>query len=403
MKNKDYKALTPQGDALNIIKKCFLNEKKGNINARDDAKDELRKYLIKTDDGSYTLSSNNINGKSENMHTMHGAINESIEKFVKPAKLKGKKEVHILDICSGLGYNAASSIEFLDDMTKIEIDMVEISKETIASALFIDNPLKSYEIIKEAIEEKFYDEGIIGFKFHKSRLSDKININIFIDDARNIIKQFQGQKKYDAIFLDPFSPLKSPELYSVDFFSLLKNLLKEDGLILTYTSAAPVRAAMIFAELHVGEGPLFGRKSGGTIASKNVGMIEKPIGDDDERMIALSDAGIPFKDPKLKNSSKKIMRMREEERKSVRGTEKFASTVKTPIYLYRDIESEKLKRRVIKSIKMLGMDDLKSKNAKFIICPQFEECICTCRTRKLNNSRDRINEMANRLSKVITG
>ncbi|MBI5680819.1 MAG: hypothetical protein HZC47_08005 [Methanobacterium sp.] len=399
MKNEDYNALTPREDALNIIKKCFQNEKKGKKTAREEAKEDLKKCLIKTDDGSYTLSSNNFNGKSETMHTTHGAINESIEKFVKPAKLKDKKEVHILDICSGLGYNAASCIEFLDDKTKIEMDMVEISKETIATALFIDNPLKSYEIIKEAIEEKFYDEGIIGFKFHKERLNDKININIFIDDARNTIKQFQSQK-YDAIFLDPFSPLKSPELYSVEFLSLLKYLLKDNGLILTYTSAAPVRAAMICAGLHVGEGPSFGRKSGGTIASKNPEKIEKSLPIDDERMISLSDAGIPFKDPQLKDSSEIIIKRREDERKSVRGIKKFASTVKTPIYLYKDIKNERLKRRVTKSIKMLKTDDLKSKKAGFIVCPQFEECLCTCGIGRLNNSKERINEMANRLSKV---
>jgi len=400
MKNKDYQALTPIEDALNIIRKCFQNEKKGNKRARDDAKKGLKEYLVKTDDGSYTLSSNNFNGKSETMHTTHGAINESMEKFVKPARLKGKKQVRVLDICSGLGYNAASCIEFLDIDTKIEIDMVEISKETIASALFIENPLKSYEIIKRIIEEKLYMEGIIGFKFHKEEIPDRIDINIFIDDARKVIKQFESHKKYGAIFLDPFSPLKSPELYSVEFFSILKNLLKDDGVILTYTSAAPVRAAMVEAELHIGEGPLFGRKSGGTIASKSSEKIEKHLSDNDERMIALSDAGIPFRDPKLNGSSEEIIKRRENERKSVRGTKKFASTVKTPIYLYKDIEDERLKRRVTKNIKKLEIDDLKSKKAKFIICPQFEECICGCGIKKLDNSKGRINEMANRLSKI---
>lgn len=63
---------------------------------------------------------------------------------------------------------------------------------------------------------------------------------------------------YDAVFLDPFSPLKSPELYSVEFFKTLKVLMKDDGMILTYTSAAPVRSALVEAGFHVGEGPSFG-------------------------------------------------------------------------------------------------------------------------------------------------
>ena len=53
---------------------------------------------------------------------------------------------------------------------------------------------------------------------------------------------------------------------------------------------------MVQAGLHVGEGPQFGRKSGGTVAAKNLEIIEKSLSCKDERMVALSDAGIPFRD-----------------------------------------------------------------------------------------------------------
>ncbi|MGF7119158.1 tRNA (5-methylaminomethyl-2-thiouridine)(34)-methyltransferase MnmD [Methanobacterium oryzae] len=400
MKNKDYQALTVTEDALKIIKKCFHDEKKGDKGARKVAKKYLKEYFVKTNDDSYTFNSNIINGKSETMHTHHGAITESLEKFVKPAKLEGKKEIKILDICSGLGYNAAACIEYLEDSVKIEIDMVEISKETLAAALFIDSPISSYNIIKKAVEDRLYEKGILGFKFHDKKISERININIYIDDARKVVKHIEGHKKYDAIFLDPFSPLKSPELYSIEFFDSLKNLLNESGVILTYTSAAPVRSAMVQTGLHVGEGPQFGRKSGGTIASNDPELIERQLRENDERMVALSDAGIPFRDPNLNGSSDKIIERRENERKCVRGTRKFASTVKTPIYLFKDIEEERLKKRVLKNINALGIDNLKSKKARFIICPQYEECICECGSLKLDNSRDRINEMMKRLSKI---
>ncbi len=399
MKNKDYHALTATDDALKIVRECFAEEKKGNRQARNKTKDSLKKYFIKTADGSYTLKSNNVNNKSETMHTHHGAITESMEKFIKPAKLEGKKEVKILDVCSGLGYNAASCIEFLDDDIGIEVDMIEISKETLASSLFIEDPIKSYGIIKKAVENKLYDDGILGFKFNKEKIPDRIKINIYLSDARYVIKEIG--KKYDAVFLDPFSPLKSPELYTLEFFLILKNLLKDDGIILTYTSASPVRSAMVHAGLQVGEGPLFGRKSGGTVASKDLEIIEKPLSDKDERMIALSDAGVPFRDPKLNESSDEIRKRREDERKSVRGTKKFASTVKTPVYLGKDVNNPRLERRLLRNINALGVTDLKSKEADYIICPQFSECICGCGAPKLDNSYSRINEMIRRLSKVI--
>lgn len=395
----DYQALTATEDALKLVRECFAEEQKGNRQARNKTKNLLKEYFIETADGSYTLKSNNVNDKSETMHTHHGAITESMEKFIKPAKLEGKKKVNILDICSGLGYNAASCIEFLDDNVDIEIDMIEISKETLASSLFIENPIKSYNIIKSAVENRLYNDGTLGFKFNKEEIPDRIKINIYLSDARYVIKEID--KKYDAVFLDPFSPLKSPELYTLEFFLILKNLLKDDGVILTYTSAAPVRSAMVHAGLYVGEGPLFGRKSGGTVASKVPEIIKKSLSDNDERMIALSDAGIPFRDPELNESSDEIRKKREDERKSVRGIKKFASTVKTPVYLGKDVNDPRLERRLLRNINALGITDLKSKKAMYIICPQFEQCICGCRASKLDNSYNRINEMAARLSKVI--
>ncbi len=400
MKKNNYDALTPSEEALEIIRECFEDEKKGNRNARNNARKSLKSYLIKTDDGSYTLNSNSVSGKSEMMHTHHGAVTESMEKFVKPAQLEGKKEVRILDICSGLGYNAAACIENLDDTVKVQIDMIEISKETLQATLLLDNPINSYEIIKGAIESELFDRELLGFEIYKDKVPDRININIYIDDARNMVKN-RIDEKYDAVFLDPFSPLKSPELYSVEFFIHLKNLLKENGLILTYTSAAPVRSAMILAGLHVGEGPQFGRKSGGTVASKNPEMIQNQLKFDDERMIALSDAGIPFRDPELKGSAAEIIEMRENERKSARGNTKMASTVKTPIFLNKDIESARLKKRVLKNIGFTEIEDLKSLKARYIICPQYEECICRCGDSGLKDSVSRINEMIDRLSKII--
>ena len=106
-------------------------------------------------------------------------------------------------------------------------------------------------------------------------------------------------RKYDAILLVPFSPGVSPELYSIDFLKGIKPLLKNDGMLLTYTASSAVRYSLIELGLYVGEGPRFGR-SGGTLASPNKEYIEKPLLSRDERMVALSDAGIPFRDTDTK-------------------------------------------------------------------------------------------------------
>lgn len=400
MKIIDYKALTVEEKVLEVVRDFIREEKSGNHNARDHAKLVIQDYLVKTDDDSYTLNSGIIDGKSETMHTHHGGVREAMEKYIKPARLDGKDSVSVLDICSGLGYNAASCIEYLNHDTEIELDLVEISKETVTLSLLMDTPLESYKIIQNAVEDRLLNEGIIIFRHSNNQVPERIKINLHMEDARKTIYKLNGNKNYDAIFLDPFSPLKSPELYTYEFIKQLKSLLKSDGVMLTYSSAAPVRAAMVKSGLYVGEGPAFGR-SGGTVASLKEDAIDKPISKDDERMIALSDAGIPFKDPGFNGSAQSILQQRDRERMLSRGRTKFSSTVKTPIYLNKELPESRLRRRVLKNLKKMGFNDLKSPEVRYVVCPQYEECVCHGNCSYLDNSRERIYEMNHRLRLIV--
>ncbi len=390
----------PQKKVIDFIRYCFKEEIKGDLLAQEKGRKGLIRFLIKTEDGSYTLKSDEISGKAEKMHTIHGAITESREKFVKPSLLENKKDIKVLDICSGLGYNAAALLEYLDLKNnreiKLDLDMVEISPEVLAAGLLIPSPIKSHHIIKKAYEEELINQSFAKLKLVKSSIPPNINFNIFTRDAREVVTQLKP-KYYDAIFLDPFSPSKSAELYSVEFLRELKRIIKNDGIISTYTSAAPVRSGFIDAGFHIGEGPVFGRKSGGTLASLNLENIKVDISDDDERMIALSDVGIPFKDPDLNSTSNEIMNNRTLERKKARGNYKLSSTVKTPLFLGKKLDNDRLGRRVLRNMNKLKLDDPQSKNSFYLICPQQEFCQCGCGEPKIYNSRDRIRKMSQRL------
>ena len=92
MKNNSvYKPLKVQKKVLEIVDKCFKNENNGDKDARSVAFDDLKEFLIETGDGSYTLKSEGLEGSSETMHTYHGGLDESLEKYVKPSHLKGKE------------------------------------------------------------------------------------------------------------------------------------------------------------------------------------------------------------------------------------------------------------------------------------------------------------------------
>lgn len=425
MKNNSvYKPLKVQKKVLEIVDECFKKENNGDMDARSVAFDDLKEFLIETGDGSYTIKSEVSEGSSETMHTHHGGLDESLEKYVKPSHLTGKKDVHVLDICSGLGYTTAVCLEYLNNETNPEIciDMVEISPLTLATGLIIPSPVKSHEIVKKAIEDKLFSTGFLKFRTIKEKIPDNIKLNIHFTDARELVKNYGFTKEtsqnpakesvnsnesidksntYDAIFLAPFSPGISPELYSLEFLKGLKSMLKNDGMFLTYTAASAVRYALIKTGLYVGEGPRFGR-SGGTLASPLLVNIEKPLSSRDERMVALSDAGTPFRDFTLNDSSIEISERRQNERKIARKDYKFASTVKSPIYLCNDIKIEdRLMRRVLKDIRRLGFEDLESEKSKYIVCPQYRECICGSKCEPLENSSERVIEMEKRLNKIM--
>jgi tRNA U34 5-methylaminomethyl-2-thiouridine-forming methyltransferase MnmC len=418
--NNVYKPLKVQDKVLEIVKKCFNEENNGNLNARMEALDKLKEFLILTGDGSYTLNSEGLKDSSETMHTYHGGLDESLEKYVKPSHLLGKDNVHLIDICSGLGYTAAVCIEYLNDETKntienpnICIEMVEISPLTLATGLIIPSPLKSHEIVKRAIEDKLFSTGFLKTRLITEEIPENIKLNIHILDAREIVKsnsvfeidqkpshKIGSSGKYDAIFLVPFSPRLSPELYTIDFLKGLKSLLKNNGMLLTYTASAAVRYSLIKTGLHVGEGPSFGR-SGGTLASPHSDNIEKPLSSRDERMVALTDAGTPFRDIYLEDSSFNIGERRRNERADARKENKFASTVKSPVYLCNDIKEGRLRRRVLKDLRRLGFEDLICEKSKFVVCPQYKKCICGNGCKPLDTSKERVLEMEKRLNKII--
>ena len=345
-----------------LINEAFEMERKtNNPEYRNSIFKENREYFVKTDDGSYSIKSREINHKVETLHTSTGAISESFEKFIKPLKLNYEEDIAILDICAGLGYNTSAAVDdFLKNYrgnASLQVDMLEISKPTLAAGLLVP---------------------------------------LYIDDARRVIQNLEDDK-YDAIFLDPFSQNMAPELVSLDFFNEFRRVIKENGIVATYTSSAPVRMAFIEADFYVSQGPIFGRFQGGTLASPTTINLTKSLPRNDEIRMALSDVGVPFRDPDLNLSSKEILDNRTEERHRARHNTKISSAVKTPIFLGQEMDDEPLKRRVERNLARMNIPGVLSDEAFYLIEPEEDWCEDY---REDNNSRTRILEMMSRLDEI---
>ncbi len=373
----------------------------GDTSFRDGFFRENIDYFFLTEDGSYSIRSREINSKVETLHTRTGAISEAFEKFIRPMKFDYTEDIRVLDICTGLGYNTTALVDdFIKNTngdTSLTVDCVEISRATLAAGLLVPSPIGSHDLVKIAIEDALVSDGYIKNKAYTEILPENMCINFFIDDARRVIQDLEGEV-YDAIFLDPFSQVMSPELFSLDFFKHFYRVINGDGIVATYTSSSPVRSAFICAGFHVGVGPVFGRKQGGTLASKNPEKLDKSLPLADELKIALSDVGVPFYDPELNWSTEEVTGYRQDLRHELRHKSRISSAVKSVTFLGEDLNDKPLKRRVERNLAKIGISGLKSKEAYFLVEPKkdySEEYL------KDNNSRSRILDMGSRLEKFL--
>lgn len=123
------------------------------------------------------------------------------------------------------------------------------------------------------------------------------DFKLSIEDARCAIKN--DNNKYNYIFLDAFTPVKCPCLWTVDFFKLLYEHLEDDGMILTYSNSAQVRNAFLNAGFYIGK--IFSesaQKFTGTIAVKNKSLIKHELTEYDLGLMKTR-AGIFYRDENL--------------------------------------------------------------------------------------------------------
>jgi len=214
--------------------------------------------FVETADGSFTCHSEQFD---ECYHsTKDGAFKESLKKHIEPAFTlidSSKKELTILDICFGLGYNTLTTLYF-------------VNKNAFNYKLHIVSPEFDESLVRSL--DKFpYPKSLQPFKPIISKISktgcyedENIRIDVVFGDAREFLKR--TDLTFDIVYQDAFSPKKNPLLWTKEYFADLSKHLTNDAIVTTYSSATPVRMGMVENSLFVYEPPSSGVRSG-TIAS----------------------------------------------------------------------------------------------------------------------------------------
>jgi tRNA U34 5-methylaminomethyl-2-thiouridine-forming methyltransferase MnmC len=216
-----------------------------------------------TEDGSVTFISKKYD---EAYHSLTGAREEAFKKYAEPCKIKElakKDHIKILDVCFGLGYNSAAALEVAlkeNPNCKITIIALENDEEILRQIDKITPQIDHYDIIKSLAKQ----EGEI--KELKENNKTNVHIKLLLGDARVTVDLIK--EEFDAVFFDPFSPKKCPELWTKEFFEKVNKLMKKDAILATYSCAGEVRRNMADAGFKVVDGPVVRRWSPGTLGIK---------------------------------------------------------------------------------------------------------------------------------------
>ena len=192
--------------------------------------------LVSTKDGSNTLFSQRYNQHYHNPDD--GAIDESLSKHIIPTftfhlNNQDIKELNILDICFGIGYNTFSTIYYvLKNNLKIKLNIYspELDGALVKSLDTFLFP-KEFDDIKHIINSisktcKYEDENI--------------KIEVFIGDARDYIKSLP-KDIFHIVYQDAFSSEVNFELWTKEYFDDIYKLCKDDCIVSSYAVATPIR------------------------------------------------------------------------------------------------------------------------------------------------------------------
>lgn len=197
----------------------------------------MKRTLLKTGDGSYTLQ---IPEWNEQYHSKHGALAEALHVFIKEGlhfwlSSHNSSEVSILEIGFGTGLNAY--LTFLETQKKsiqihyTGVEAYPLSMEEIETL--------NYPSLLNAPKDKFLK--IHNIPWEKS---GNISSSFQLTKQKKNFSEIEDQNAFDLIYFDAFGIRVQPELWTEEIFNKMYKSLRPNGILVTYAANGSARRAM---------------------------------------------------------------------------------------------------------------------------------------------------------------
>ncbi len=234
-----------------------------------------------TDDGSWTLV-HTVHGQA--CHSSSGAWLEARERYARPCRIRELArrggEVRVLDVGTGLGLNVAAALEACDGTAaRLAVESLELDPGVLfatLATLAADGAAPEAEpwhgLVGEALARALADPAaaVGGVPLGRGDRDGRAGtLHLVLGDARETVLRWPEEPRWDAVFLDPFSPAGHPDLWEPAFLAALAARMAPGAILSTYTTSLAVRAGLERAGLRCGPGPRVGAKHQGTLALRD--------------------------------------------------------------------------------------------------------------------------------------
>lgn len=223
-------------------------------------------------------------GHGEIMHPAGGPWEEANRLYIEQSQLPrrlhaaGSRPVRIFDIGLGAATNAVAALTCARAAGgRIELHSFEIDLSPLRLALREPAAfpfLSAYQAAAQALVEHGQWAGPEGsWVLHRG-------------DALTCLAH--APKDAELVFFDPFSPRHNASLWTPAAFAAIRARCRDDSaeldapgedgaLLLTYSAATPMRAALLLAGFYVGAGIATGQKRETTVAATRLGALAAPL------------------------------------------------------------------------------------------------------------------------------
>lgn len=182
--------------------------------------------LIQSEDGSHTIYLPELN---ETYHSTHGAMQESQHVFIKYGledAAKKNKELTVFEVGFGTGLNALLTMQKAQELG------LTIYYHTLEPFPLPEDVVKSLNYpayFEPALQEAF-------FKMHSAAFEEPAELypHFKFIKYKTTLQDFNTALQADLVYFDAFAPNKQPEVWEYRNLQKIYNLLKPDGILVSY-------------------------------------------------------------------------------------------------------------------------------------------------------------------------